>query len=105
MSDCNESIPTREELDSSKGIILLEFGAEHCGFCQAAKVHIVQGLSKNPEIKHIKIEDGPGKKLGRSFGVKLWPTLILLQDGKEISRVVRPERLDEILSFIETVGT
>jgi hypothetical protein len=26
----------------------------------------------------------------RSFGVTLWPTLVFLKDGREISRVVRP---------------
>jgi thioredoxin 1 len=38
----------------------------------------------------MKVEDGQGRPLGRSFRVKLWPTLIFLRDGKEIARLVRP---------------
>jgi thioredoxin 1 len=36
------------------------------------------------------VEDGKGKPLGRSFRVKLWPTLVLIQKGREVGRVVRP---------------
>jgi thioredoxin 1 len=36
------------------------------------------------------VEDGSGRRLGRSFAVKLWPTLVFLRDGEEISRLVRP---------------
>ena len=41
-------------------------------------------------VRHIKVEDGKGRPLGRSYRVKLWPTLIFLKDGKEVERVVRP---------------
>lgn len=47
-------------------------------------------LAEHPEIRHLKIEDGRGKPLGRSFGVKLWPTLVLWRDGKLLDRLVRP---------------
>jgi thioredoxin 1 len=49
-------------------------------------------LHRHPEVRHIKVEDGPGQPLGRSFGVKLWPTLVLLRDGQVVSLVVRPGR-------------
>ena len=41
-------------------------------------------------MRHLKVEDGPGRPLGRSFGVKLWPTFVFLRDGKETARLVRP---------------
>jgi thioredoxin 1 len=41
-------------------------------------------------VRHIKVADASGKRLGRSFGVKLWPTLLFLSDGKEVARLVRP---------------
>ncbi|HEY0843684.1 thioredoxin family protein [Methylotenera sp.] len=47
-------------------------------------------INAYPNIHHIKIEDGKGQRLGRTYAVKLWPTLILLQDGVEIERLVRP---------------
>jgi thioredoxin 1 len=38
----------------------------------------------------LKIEDGKGKPLGRSFRVKLWPTLVFLRDGRVVQQVARP---------------
>jgi thioredoxin 1 len=81
---------TREEVDSSQGPLVLEFGTNWCGWCRGAQPHIRTTLAKHPAVKHLKIEDGPGRRLGRSFGVKLWPTLVFMKDGQEVARVTRP---------------
>jgi len=82
--------PTRAEVDSFTGPTLLEFGTSWCGYCRAAKADISAFVNKHPDLRHVRIEDGSGKPLGRSFGVKLWPTLIYLESGVEKARVVRP---------------
>jgi thioredoxin 1 len=96
--------PTREEIDATQGTILLEFGTAWCGYCQAAAPHIAEALAQFPSVQHIKIEDGPGRPLGRSFRVKLWPTLIFLKDGVEITRAVRPESADEIRLCLQQIA-
>ena len=53
-------------------------------------------MHDHPGLRHVKIEDGPGRRLGRTFLVKLWPTLILLREGQEVGRVVRPAASEEI---------
>ena len=83
--------PTRDEIDASAGPSVIEFGAAHCGHCRAAQPLIAEALVRNPGVRHIKVEDGPGRRLGRSFRVKLWPTLIFLQQGREVARLVRPD--------------
>ena len=88
--------PAREEIDSLAGPAVVEFGANWCGFCIRAQPLVAEAFSACPQVRHIKIEDGPGKRLGRAFKVKLWPTLIFLRDGQEIARVVRPEDVEEI---------
>ena len=95
--------PTREEIDATRGPILLEFGTGWCGYCQAAAPIISEALAQFPSVQHIKIEDGPGRPLGRSFRVKLWPTAIFLKDGVEISRAVRPETANEILLCLRQI--
>jgi len=54
-----------------------------------------------PEVQHLKIEDGSGRPLGRSFRVKLWPTLVLLRDGVEVTRLVRPTTSSVIEEALE----
>lgn len=83
--------PTRAEVDCLPGTTLLEFGTPWCGHCQRAQPLIEQALRRRDDVAHVKVEDGPGQRLGRSFGVKLWPTLVLLRAGQEVARVVRPQ--------------
>ncbi|ADV28023.1 putative thioredoxin [Pseudoxanthomonas suwonensis 11-1] len=85
-----EAEPTRAEVDAREGVQLLEFGAPWCPHCQGAQAAVEAFVSEHPLAQHAKIEDGRGKPLGRSFKVKLWPTLVLLLDGEELARVVRP---------------
>ena len=82
--------PSRAEIDAMKGPVVVEFGTDWCGFCRAAQPVIAAGLGASADIAHLKFEDGQGRPLGRSFGVKLWPTLVFLRDGGERSRLVRP---------------
>jgi thioredoxin 1 len=95
-----ETEPSRAEIDALEGLLLLEFGAPWCGHCQAAQPLIAEALSGYPDLPHIKIEDGPGRRLGRSFRVKLWPTLILVKQGEELGRVVRPSSADGIRGIL-----
>lgn len=88
--------PSRNEVDALEGATLIEFGAPWCGFCRAAQPLIEQAFQDHPAIRHLKIEDGSGRRLGRSFKVKLWPTLIFFRNGQEISRLVRPASTDDI---------
>jgi thioredoxin 1 len=88
--------PQRAEIDTTQGAVLLEFGANWCGHCMAAQSPLQQAFAGNESVRHYKVEDGPGRPLGRSFRVKLWPTFIFLLDGEEKARVVRPLRADDL---------
>ena len=88
--------PSREQVDQLQGAAIVQFGTDWCGFCQAAEPLIETALADQPAVQRLKVEDGPGRALGRSFRVKLWPTLIFLRDGREIARVVRPRAAQEV---------
>jgi len=95
-----EDAPTLEQVNALSGDAILEFGAPWCGHCQAAEPAVQEVLSEYSELLHIKVYDGKGKRLGRAYRVKLWPTLVLLRDGQEVARLVRPLHADEVRQFV-----
>jgi len=98
-----ESI-ARKEVDTWTGPAILEFGTNWCGHCQAAQPALTEVLRHHADLRHVKIEDGPGRPLGRSYKVKLWPTYIFLQDGAEQARVVRPTTAEEIRAGLDQLS-
>ena len=96
--------PSRTEIDASAGPLLLEFGTDWCGHCQSAAPAVTEALMDFPSVRHVKVEDGRGRPRGRSFGVKLWPTLIFLRDGIEWDRVVRPQTSDKIRAALSRIA-
>lgn len=95
--------PSRAEVDAMEGLTLLEFGTDWCGHCRAAQAPLALVLT-DQELRHLKIEDGPGRPLGRSFRVKLWPTLILMRQGEELGRVIRPTTAKPIVDMLSKAG-
>jgi thioredoxin 1 len=88
--------PALAEVEALQGAAVIEFGTPWCGHCRAAQAPIGQALADQPQVRHLKVEDGSGRPLGRAYRVKLWPTLIFLRDGKEVARLVRPQEAGPI---------
>lgn len=95
--------PTRDAVDQMAGATVVEFSAPWCGYCQRAQPLIAAALEARTDVAHVKVEDGPGQRLGRSFGVKLWPTLVFLRDGKEVDRLVRPQLAQDVQAAVQRI--
>jgi thioredoxin 1 len=95
--------PTRDEVNAWSGPTVLEFGAGWCPHCQGAQPAIEAALAPHPEVRHLKVGDGKGKPLGRSFQVKLWPTLVFLNGGQEKARAVRPTTEAEVREGLSAI--
>lgn len=96
--------PARAAVDRLQEPLVLEFGTPWCGYCQAAQPLIAQGFEGHAQVRHIKVEDGKGRPLGRSFGVKLWPTLVFLLHGQEVARVIRPQDAAEVRKAFQALA-
>jgi thioredoxin 1 len=94
---------TRAEVDSLAEPVVIDFGTSWCGHCMAAQPLIESAMADYPALRHLKVEDGPGRPLGRSFRVKLWPTLIFMAGGQEVARLVRPASAGEISSALRQI--
>ena len=95
--------PDRAEVDALRGATVLEFGTGWCGYCRAAQPLIAAAFNNHDGVRHLKIEDGKGRPLGRSFKVRLWPTLVFLHDGQELARLVRPATVDAIVQALALI--
>jgi thioredoxin len=95
--------PKREEVEAMTGPAIVEFGSPWCGYCRRAQPLIAEALAAHPRVRHIKVADASGKRLGRSYGVKLWPTLVFLRDGRETARLVRPGESAEIAAALAAI--
>jgi thioredoxin 1 len=96
--------PDRSAVDAMPGVVAVDFGTNWCGYCKAAEHDIEDALKACPNVTHLKAEDGPGRPLGRSFRVKLWPTVVVMKDGQEVARVVRPASAQEVKDALSQAG-
>jgi thioredoxin 1 len=65
---------------------------------------VVEHLDRHPEVRHFKVEDGPGRPLGRSFQVRIWPNLVFQRDGQVVSQLARPGHDQLAEAFRKLVG-
>ncbi len=102
MSKYQKDNPTPEQIAALQGPVVLEFGTDWCGHCQASQRWVDTALAAHPTVHHLRVEDGKGRRLGRAFGVKLWPTLVFLHNGQEVARVVRPARAEDLQDALQS---
>ena len=102
--DYSESEPTRAEIDGTPGPLVVEFGAPWCGYCQAVQPVLAKLMAKYPQVQHVKIHDGRGQPLGRSFRVKLWPNLVFMLEGKVLRQAARPSEDEIVEGLFAIVG-
>lgn len=102
--DYADAAPDIVDIEAARGPLVLEFGAPWCGWCTGATPHVRRAFESFPEVPHTRVYDGKGKRLGRAFRVKLWPTLIFLRDGQEVMRLVRPASAEQIRDALSQVA-
>lgn len=77
---------------------ILYFSAAWCGPCKQL-APVMERLKSEGKIKYRKIDVDNNTELSPKYGVRNIPTLILLNNGSEINRLVGAQSEQSILNF------
>ncbi|MEJ2403075.1 MAG: thioredoxin TrxC [Candidatus Thiodiazotropha sp.] len=67
--------------------LLIDFWASWCGPCQMMAPAFEQAASElEPDFRLIKVNTEEAQQLAAQFGIRSIPTLMILQNGREVAR-------------------
>lgn len=77
---------------------VLKFSAAWCGPCQALTKTIKSQSDWGVEFKEIDIDDN--LDMAAEYGIRSVPTLVILEDGKEVARKSGALNANQLKEFI-----
>lgn len=85
---------------TSEGYILVDFFATWCGPCRMLHP-VLEEISNEGKVTVFQVDVDEVEGISKEYGVMSIPTLILMKDGKELSRKVGFHPKEEIVNWIE----
>ena len=68
------------------GYVVLDFYTSWCHYCKLLDPVVKQMAAKYPSIRFLKVNAESYKAITKKYGVRGFPTVILLKDGKLVKR-------------------
>ena len=97
--DVNTSNFETEVINSDKKV-LIDFYADWCGPCNRLSPIVDRVSVDNKDVKFVRIDVDKNEELMTRYNVRSIPTLVVIENGKEINRSVGLIPEDKILSLI-----
>lgn len=94
------NIENNDRKNLEKGLVLLDFSAIWCGPCKMFAPIFEEFSSVCENAKCFKVDVDENAELAKEFGIMTVPTVVLLNDGKEVKRnngYMSIEQLDEFI--------
>ena len=88
------------ELVNQDKPVLIDFYAEWCGPCRMVSPVIEEIAGERSDVVVGKVNVDSEPELAREFSVYSIPTLVVLRDGREVSRRVGVGSKDQILEML-----
>ena len=83
--------------------VLIDFWAPWCGPCRVVSPIVEQIAQQSPgRLKLVKINTDTAPNLSQRFGIRGIPTLVLMDHGKEIARVVGALGAPALRNWVDT---
>ena len=95
---------TKENMDTVKASekpVLLDFYADWCGPCRMVSPLVDQIAEEREDILVGKINVDEQQELAIEFGVVSIPTLVVMKDGKEVTRSMGAKPKAQILAMLD----
>lgn len=85
------------------GLVLVDFYSTTCGPCKML-AFILADVDKElgDELTIAKLDFDKNPELVEEFGIKGYPTLVLLRDGEEVARSTGLKQKPEIVKMVES---
>lgn len=75
-------------MDLTTGICALKFGAVWCKPCEALEPKLKKMEGEFPDVSFYSVNVDEHPSLAKEYQIRSVPTVILLKDGREITRIV-----------------
>lgn len=89
----------KEDIQSLKGIHLIDFYADWCGPCKM----LGQVLETLEDIDIIKINVDEEEELAKKYKIMSIPNMLVVKDGEIVKQLIGFRSKDEIIKEIESI--